>query len=154
MTPLGKGEYGVALFTQFTYIDHTGHEIIAPFQAEYVGNFSDGRAAVKPGGVLGGCGKGGYINTRGEWSIKPQFDQVRDFSEGLAAVNRGGKCGAGGKWAYIDKDGQVVIPFEFDFAGQFKNARACVKKGEQWALIDDNGNELSIQKPGCSQHDQ
>jgi hypothetical protein len=40
---------------------------------------------------LGGCDKVGYLNTRGERSIKPQFDEAYDFSDGLAAVNQGGK---------------------------------------------------------------
>jgi hypothetical protein len=148
-TPLGTGEYGVSLFTDFTYIDRSGREIRHPFFAEYASNFSEGLAAVKPGVMLGGCAKGGYLNTKGEWSIKPQFDEVHDFSEGLAAVNEGGKCGAGGKWGYIDRDGGLVIPFEFDFAGNFQNGRACVKEAGRWKFVDAKGNTTPVEENEC-----
>lgn len=149
LAPLGKGEASVLVYAKFTYIDPSGREILAPFSAEYVRSFSGGFAAVKPGAVLGGCAKGGYLNQRGEWAIKPQFDEVRDFSEGLAAVNSGGKCNTGGKWGYIDKDGQPVVPFRFDFAGQFKNGLACVKEGHQWKLIDSHGKENPVDQQVC-----
>jgi hypothetical protein len=86
-TPLRTDEYGVSLFTDFTSIDRSGRNVRHPFSAEYASNFSEELAAVKPGAMLGGCAEGGYLNT-GEWSIKPQFDEVRDLSEGLAAVNQ------------------------------------------------------------------
>lgn len=111
LTPLGTGEYGFALFGQGTYIDHSGREVRRPFLVEQVSNFSEGLAAVRPGKIFGGCSeKVGYLNTQGEWSIKPQFDGARDFSEGLAAVNRGGKCHMGGKWGYVDKNGKLAFP--------------------------------------------
>jgi hypothetical protein len=149
LAPLGRGEAGILVNAKFTYIDSSGREVLLPFSAEYVRSFSDGFAAVKPGAVLGGCAKGGYLNQRGEWAIKPRFDEVRDFSEGLAAVNNGGKCNAGGKWGYIDKDGQAVIPFRFDFAGKFKNGLACVKEGHQWKLIDLHGKENLVDQQIC-----
>lgn len=151
-TPLGTGEYGVALYGQVTYIDHSGREIRPPFPAEHVSNFSGGLAAVRPGKMFGGCSeKVGYLNTKGEWSIKPQFDEALDFSEGLAAVNRGGKCHMGGKWGYIDKDGTLVIPFQYDYAGQFSNGQACVEEAEQWQLIDKRAKAVPADKSKCLQ---
>jgi WG repeat protein len=149
-TPLGTGEYGFALFGQVTYIDHSGREVRHPFSAEHVSNFSDGLAAVRPGKIFGGCSERvGYLNTKGEWSIKPQFDEAHDFSEGLAAVNQGGKCHMGGKWGYIDKDGTLVIPYRYDFAGQFTNGHACVAEAEHWNLIDTKGNGIPVEKNEC-----
>lgn len=149
-TPLGTGEAGFALFGHVTFIDHTGREIRHPFSAENVRDFSEGLAVVRPGKMYGGCSeKVGYLNTKGEWSIKPQFDEARDFSEGLAAVNQGAKCHGGGKWGYIDKDGKLAIPFRYDFAWQFKNGHACVKEGEQWKRIDKNGNGIPIRADEC-----
>ena len=69
--------------------------------------------------IEGGCAKGGYLNAKGDWAIKPQFDGLSDFSEGLAAVNMGANCGMGGKWGYVDKAGQSVIPFRFLGRGRF-----------------------------------
>jgi len=149
-TPLGTGEYGFALFGHVTYVDRTGREIRHPFSVEQARDFSEGLASVRPGNTYGGCsGKVGYLNTKGEWSIKPQFDEGRDFSEGLAAVNEGAKCHGGGKWGYVDKDGSVVIPIRYDFAWQFKNGHACVKEGEQWKRIDKNGNGVPIRADEC-----
>lgn len=148
--PLGTGEYGFALFGHVTYIDHSGREMLGPFSAEHDSNFSEGLAAVRPGKIFGGCSERvGYLNTKGEWSIKPQFDEARDFSEGLAAVNQGGKCHMGGKWGYIDKDGKVLIPFQYEFAGQFTNGHACVEEAGQWKLIDARGNGAPVEKTEC-----
>ena len=149
-TPLGKGEFGSALFGQVTCIDHSGREVLPPFSAEHVSDFSEGLAAVRPGKISGGCSqKVGYLNTRGEWSIKPQFDEGRDFSEGLAAVNQGARCHGGGKWGYIDKDGTLIIPIQYDYAGRFKQGRACVEEAKEWKLIDTKGNATPIEKDKC-----
>lgn len=151
LTPLGTGEYGFALSGQVTYIDHSGQEVRHSFSAEHVSNFSDGLAAVRPGKIFGGCSERvGYLNPKGEWSIKPQFDEAHDFSEGLAAVNKGGKCHMGGKWGYIDKDGTLVIPFRYDSAGQFTNGHACVTEDEHRKLIDTKGSVSPAEKNECA----
>jgi WG repeat protein len=148
--PLGTGEYGFALYGQVTYLDRSGRELHRPFSAEEVSNFSEGLAAVRPGKIFGGCSEQiGYLNTKGEWSIRPQFDEAHDFSEGLAAVNKGGRCHLGGKWGYIDKDGTLVIPFQYDFAGQFKDGQACVEEAGQWKLIHVNGKDMPDDKHEC-----
>jgi WG containing repeat len=149
-TPFGTGEYGFALFGYVTYIDHSGKEIRRPFSAEQVGDFSEGLAAVRPGRIFGGCSENvGYLNTKGEWGIKTQFDDARDFSDGLAAVNKGGKCHVGGKWGYVDRDGKMAIPFRYDFASQFKNGHACVKEGGEWKRIDNRGDGTPIREDEC-----
>lgn len=147
--PFGSeaGESGLA---QITYIDREGRGILPPLSVRWAGNFSEGLAAVVPDEVLrmmGGCAKGGYINTKGEWAIKPQFDGVTGLSEGLAAVNMGATCGMGGKWGYIDKDGQAVISFKFVWAGQFHGGRAAVaEKVGQCELVDQKGSVIPNEK--------
>jgi hypothetical protein len=141
--PLGS-EYGEFRLAQITYIDPSGHEIHAPLSVRRASSFADGRAVVVPDYVLrakGGCAKGGYLDTKGDWAIKPQFDGLSDFSEGLAAVNLGANCGIGGKWGYVDKQGQTVIPFNFLRAGAFHNGRACVaERPREWEVMDRSGN--------------
>jgi hypothetical protein len=149
--PLGKGEYGfVARLGAGTFIDQLGRELTRPFPIAEVSDFSEGLAAVRPGNMGHGyAGKVGYLNTKGEWSIKPQFDEGRDFSEGLAAVNEGAKGHMGGKWGYVNKDGTLAIPLLYRFAGQFKNGHACVLEAEQWKVIDRNGNGAPVEKNKC-----
>lgn len=155
LTPFGTGEYGFAIFGYATYVDHLGKEIRRPFMIESASSFSEGLAAVRPGATWGGCGKAGYLNKKGEWSVKPQFNALRDFSDGLAAVNQGGDChtGGGGKWGYIDKGGAWAIPLRFDFAGQFKHGLACVEEQAQWSLIDTMGKGTVVGKVDCLRND-
>src|SRR5208282_3062704 len=147
--PLGS-EGGDFRLTQITYIDLLGHEIRAPLSVRRAENFADGLAVVVPDYVLrikGGCAKGGYLDAKGDWAIKPQFDGLSDFSEGLAAVNMGGNCSTGGKWGYVDKGGQTVIPFRFLSAGTFHNGRACVsEKPREEEVIDRSGNTIPGEK--------
>ena len=135
---------------QGTFIDRSGREARRPFPIAQVNDFSEGLAAVRPGNIGAGYdGKIGYLNTNGEWSTKPQFDEGHDFSEGLAAVNRGAKGHMGGKWGYVDKGGTLAIPLLYQFAGQFKNEQACVLEAEQWKLINRRGSGTPVEKDKC-----
>ena len=55
----------------------------------------------------------GFVDSRGQWRIRPKFDQAQGFSDGLAAVR------VGEKWGYIDEDGDMVIRPQFGFVGPF-----------------------------------
>ena len=52
-------------------------------------NFRDGLALAYTGNQ-----KYGYVNTRGEWVIAPEYDFACDFSEGMALVGDGRQGGA------------------------------------------------------------
>lgn len=147
--PLGTGELGIVLFARITYVDQTGHPISKPSYVQSASNFSDGLAAVRPGYVAGGCGKVGYLNKRGEWAIKPQFDDAQDFSGNLAAVNKGAKCHMGGQWGYINEKGNLTVPLKYQYASPFRNGHACVLEGTQWNIVDLHGNEKSVNKIQC-----
>lgn len=53
-------------------------------------------------------GKFGFFNSKGEWAIKPQFDDVRHFKNGYAAAK------LGSKWGIIDKKGNWIISPVFE----------------------------------------
>jgi WG containing repeat len=148
-TPLGD-EYGEFHLAQVTWIDGAGRQIRRPLAVRRASSFSDGLASVVPDTVMrlkGGCAKGGYIDTKGQWAIREQFAGLSDFSEGLAAVNLGANCGMGGKWGYIDRNGDTVILFRFLSAGQFHNGRACAWEERGKAeVIDRGGNTLPNEK--------
>jgi WG containing repeat len=50
----------------------------------------------------------GFINTEGEWVIKPQFEGAKDFKNGFACAKQNGL------WGLIDKTGNWVITPRFD----------------------------------------
>lgn len=62
--------------------------------------------------------KWGYINTKGEMIIKPQFEEIDLYgfaSNGMSAFKQGEK------WGYINTKGETVIKPQFDEAYQFSS---------------------------------
>jgi hypothetical protein len=147
---------------KFGYVSADG-KIAISAQFEGVGYFTNGLAWAKSGGQVG------YINTKGEWVIKPQFTAGKDFDKesGLARVK------VGEKWGYVSKTGEIlnvdsesfgdfseglcegkkngkkgfynnkgewVITPQFDGVRDFKNGYAAAKSGEKWGMIDKKGN--------------
>ena len=51
----------------------------------------------------------GYINKKGEFVIKPIYDDVEPFENGLGKVRRDKKYG------YVNYNGEEVIPVEYDY---------------------------------------
>ena len=91
--------------------------------------------------------KTGFIDTKGQWVIQPQFDSGDIFSNGLVAVK------VGEKWGYIHVSGQWVAQPLFDLAGRFtENGLAAVKVGEKWGCINATGQwviEPQLDHPWC-----
>jgi hypothetical protein len=83
--------------------------------------------------------KYGYINTKGEYIIAPQFDLAYMFSDGLALVR------SDGKWGYISENGKYVIPAKFERATPFADGLA-------FAIVDDDDEDIiCINKKGETQ---
>ena len=49
----------------------------------------------------------GYINSKGEWIVNPQFEKARPFGATRAMVKKGGE------WGWIDNKGKYVIQYTF-----------------------------------------
>ena len=75
----------------------------APPRYDWVGAFSDGRAAVRIGGLYG------FVDTDGREVVAPQYRIVEDYKFGFAQVDVDGRS------ALIDRDGQVVIAPKYGF---------------------------------------
>ncbi len=99
-SPKWRSAVGDHSLNHWGVVDKTGKVL---FQlSSPAGNFAEGLAAVADG--TGDNHHLGYIDHKGKWVIKPQFDfPAFEFSEGLAAVAKNGKAG------YIDKSGKFVI---------------------------------------------
>nr|WP_314383821.1 WG repeat-containing protein [uncultured Cardiobacterium sp.] len=88
----------------------------------------------------------GYINTKGQWVIQPQFNWAANFANGLAAVETERSI-TGDSYAYINTQGQIVIPTGpyyniHDFADNGL-ATAQINKGSDVVFIDKQGNIMT-----------
>jgi hypothetical protein len=82
--------------------------------------------------------KYGYIDSKGEFVIKPQFDYAYDFQDnGLAVVSINNLSGL------IDSKGNYVLRPKYDSITQFLEGRAAVVDKSGFKVIDENGRELT-----------
>jgi len=79
----------------------------------------------------------GFIDTRGNNVIAPQFNEVGHFQEGLAVV----KCKTG-HLAYIDRQGKIKLDENYEQAGLFKDGLAIVANGQGTYVINQTGKHL------------
>lgn len=85
--------------------------------------------------------KWGYINKKGEITIKAKYEDNRDFSEGLAAGNYKGQ------WGYINKRGETIIDFQYRTSSEFSEGLAIVQMFDrEYITIDQKGNIRAIGK--------
>jgi hypothetical protein len=98
--------------------------VAEPF-CEYVELFEDGDLApARKDGLWG------YVNTKGQWVIAPQFNQAWPFYDELALASA--EVGEKIKYGYINKAGEWVVNPIYDDASFFYNGAAIV-------VIDDKG---------------
>ena len=108
------------------YIDKTGQIAIEP-QFDWVGQFSEGLAAVVIDNQVG------YINNVGELVIEPQFahdeevDGFEYFSEGLALASFANSADDSFQKGYIDRQGKIAIAPQFYQAYPFREGIARVE---------------------------
>ena len=78
----------------------------------------------------------GYINTKGEWIIKPTFQSAKDFdkSTGLARVK------LEDKWCYTDKSGKITTITDTEAWGDFNDGLAKGKKAGKVGYYDSKGS--------------
>jgi hypothetical protein len=82
--------------------------------------------------------KYGYINSRGELEIKPQFDYAYDFQDnGLAVVSINNLNGL------IDSKGNYILRPKYDTIPEFSEGRATVLDKLGFKIIDEGGRELT-----------
>lgn len=128
-----SGGYAIAGIDQeFLVIDNEGNETPITYPAiKGVKDFSEGLAPVK-----GEESNWGFVNTKGEIAITPQFSSVGFFSGGLAwARNQNGKIG------YIDMKGNWAISPQFSSAKNFDAVSGM-------ALVSLNDAQHYVSKDG------
>ncbi len=127
-------------------------------------HFSGNWAAVQ----LEKDGKYGFIDKKGEWLLKPQFDMANVLDDNTGFVVKEGKYGIidkNGKWifesdteffsnfsenmlpitntddkyGYVNQANEMVIPFEFDYAYSFSEGLALASKEGKYGFINNKG---------------
>ncbi|MBX3043070.1 MAG: WG repeat-containing protein [Candidatus Kapabacteria bacterium] len=114
---------------RFAYINTKGNFTYTIFSR--ANDFSEGLASVE-----NESGYWGFINTNGDFVIKPDFISAGNFVNNLAPVDIGGKFG------YINKDGEMAIKPIFQFADNFKNGIAKVWYEDKLFYINTSGEVI------------
>ena len=102
------------------YINKKG-EVVIPFQ--FKENISIGMCEFHDGLAVQGISNNnrfalvfGYIDKKGNWVIKPKFDEAEAFDKGIAEVVINDRYG------YINTKGEQIIPCKYDkYGGYFVN---------------------------------
>lgn len=105
---------GLAIVSQndkFGAINNMGKTII-PLKFDYLGNYSEGLAVYSEKNHWNDDYSYGYIDKKGDVSIKASWSEACEFSEGLAAVRVNDYDS--GKWGIIDKTGNFIVKPEYD----------------------------------------
>ena len=75
-------------------------------------------------------GKWGFVDTKGNVVIEPQYEAARSFSNGFAAVK------SNGKWGFIDTKGKMCIDPVFDEAKDMNSkGNVFIKQNGIWSLL-------------------
>ncbi len=121
-------------FEEYTYFTREGTTLFS-VEATIAGLFSEGLASV---GVRteDGTIRHGYVDTEGNWILRPQFANAENFSQGLAVAARvegtrldpstGNRFILSGPSGYIDQTGTFVLEPRYHMAGDFKDGLAPV----------------------------
>jgi len=118
-------------------------EILHRFQVSHriSGPFNEGLIAAESPG----SGLWGYLDTRGNWAIRPQFRRAWPFRYGMARVKEQGPSQGGSQYGFIDKSGEYVILPKFENVSDFDQdglARFWVGRGSKErrvGVIDQSG---------------
>ncbi len=126
ISPSTNGLFKVKKNGKYSFVDTTGKQMASWFDKTKF--FRGGLAPVKI------KSQWGFINTRGELQIPPQYTKVSVFSErGQAAVQ------INGKWGFINKQNELIIPCTYDRVRFFFNDLCAVKKNNKWGFINGKG---------------
>lgn len=150
----------------FHLIKANGEHIIDSLKYDDVSKFQEGRSVVNRGYLFG------YLDKSGEIVIEPAYESARAYSNGIAMVQKNGKFGfinynnqeviptkydkiwypiddmvrfkKDGKFGYIDLNSKREVYYGFASATNFQNDRAVINDGNNFLLLDKNGNKTPL----------
>lgn len=120
-------------------IDDGGRVKLSLRDAVAVRAFHEGHAAFAT--VKRGITLWGFINKKGEETIKARFKAVKNYCQGLAAV----QDIQSGLWGYIDLSDSLRLPCRYQEACSYdEKGTALVRDDKGYLVIDRNGIPLTM----------
>ena len=116
---------------QVAYINLNG-ELVIDFKFDEPSEFSEELASMPSEGSFG------YINKKGDFVIKPIYDDARPFRCNRAFVAAFDDSFRS-TWGLIDKEGNLILDFQFLRVNDFSEGLASVYKNGKWGFIDTTG---------------
>ncbi len=114
--------------TRYGFLNADCTEVVIPCELEETRDVTSGRVAFRIGD------KWGYLDTKGNIIVQPQYEDAGPFSGTLAPVK------SDGMWGFIDENGVERIAPAYDEFYCTNDAEINVKKDGKWGLIDAQGN--------------
>ncbi|MBQ7382858.1 MAG: WG repeat-containing protein [Paludibacteraceae bacterium] len=134
---------GLMWFTEdgkeYGFINEKGKQVIEP-KFDYCSSFKDGICVVAVDTTTDSGTEihYGVIDTKGEYLISPQENEIYNMGEGrIAFYNSTTK-----KWGIWDKNGNEILPATYDDINAISCGLALVEKNSKYGYIDKNGNEV------------
>lgn len=142
------------------YLDRDGRERVEARFDEADDFSKDGLAVVTE------HGRDGYLDTRGEWKLRPELDGLAPTSEGRGRAKRGdvwhvidlegnvlsegfdeirrfyggmARVVRDGRIGYVDRDGQLIGKAWFDEGARYGDGLAPVRLDRAWYVLDSRG---------------
>lgn len=114
---------------KYGLIDTLG-QVTVSLMYDEIGEFFEGRLAVKKGN------KWGFVDKNGREVIPCRFAKVMNFSQGFATVK------LSNKWGLINKLGDTQLPFEYNQLGNFADGLVWFRGTSGRGYLDKEGNEI------------
>jgi hypothetical protein len=106
------------------YMNRKGEFLPNPDNYEVHRGFRDNFAPVRKKDLWG------FVDTEGNYIVKPRYEKVDRFMNGLAPVKRDGRCG------YVNILGEEVVPLNFDACKLFADKMALVRTDDKMYYLD------------------
>lgn len=78
-------------------------------------------------------GKTGFLNSKGDWIIKPQWNEAQQFSDQIATVKNGGD------WQLINTSGNQIGSNVWEEIKPFRNGIGIAQNSNKYFLLDKTG---------------
>lgn len=83
------------------------------------------------------AGKYGYINTKGNDVVVPQYDQASPYRNGLAQII------VDDKYGYLNTKGEIAVEPQYDYAFQYEDGMIRVVKDDKAGFMDAKGKLIA-----------